>query len=320
MNPKSTINQQLSTSNQMNYLRLIGYKNLLIISAAQLLIHYLFFKPFKVDISFNDLGITLFVFSTLCLAAAGNCIIAIYNREANEINYPGKTLVGKAVSEKTALYLFIVLNVIAVGIGFYLSNGLGQPKFAALFIIVSGLFYLYANYLKKQLVVGNLLIAALATLVPVSMGLFELLPVISPQNQATQHTFFSILLDYAAFVFLMAWLREMIGDQLNIDGDHKAGNETLSLKLGTERTNKIIFGLGSIIVVAVVWYAYEYLFQKQATILYCLLLIVGPLLYFLAKILSAKSKKDFSRLKLVLDIVLWAGVLSIGLYRFVLLA
>jgi 4-hydroxybenzoate polyprenyltransferase len=303
----------------MNYLKLFGYKNLLLIAVAQLLIHYFFFQPFQVDISFNGLGIGLFVFSTLCLAAAGNCIIAVYNREADELNHPKKTVVGKSISEKTALNLFIVLNVIAVGIGFYLSNGLGYPQFSALYIIVSGLLYLYATYLKKQLVIGNLILAVLAALVSIGMGLFELMPMITPQNQATQNTIFSILLDYAVFAFLMVWLREILCGQINIDGDHKVGNETLSIKLGKERTNKILFGLGLITLAAVLFYMYEFLFQKQAVVLYCLALVIAPLIFFLVKIPSAKSQKDFSRLKLVLDIVLWFGMLSIGLYRFVLL-
>lgn len=303
----------------MKYLHLLGYKNLILIAAAQLLTHYFFFKAFQVEISFNNLGIAFFVLSVLCLAAAGNCIKAIYNREADELNRPQKTVIGKSVSEKTALNLFFVLNIVAVGIGFYLSNGLGYPQFSALYIVVSALLYLHATYLKKQLLVGNLVIAVLAALVPVSMGLYELLPVISPENRPTQHTYFSILLDYAVFAFLMVWLREMLNDQINTDGDHKAGNETLSIKLGKERTNKIVFGLGAITALAVIFYVYEYLFENQIIVWYVLLLVVGPLFYFLIKIISAKSKTDFLNLKTVLDIVLWAGALSIGLYKFVLL-
>ncbi len=303
----------------MNYLRLFGYKNLLFIAVSQLLIHYFFFKPFQVDISFNNLGISLFLLSTLCLAAAGKCIIAVYNREADEVNYPQKTLVGKSISEKTAVNLFILLNVIAVGIGFYLSNGLGYPQFSAFYIIVSGLLYLYATFLRKQLLIGKLILAALAALVPIGMGLFELMPMITPQNQATQNTIFSILLDYAVFAFLMTVLREILSGQINIDGDHKAQNETLSLKIGVERTNKILFFLNFVILLAIFFYMYEFLFQNEIVVLYCLVLIMAPLIIFLIKIISAKSKKDFLKLKLMLEIALWGGIFSIGLYRFVLL-
>ena len=53
--------------------------------------------------------------------------------------------------------------------------------------------------------------------------------------------------------------------------------------------------------------------------LYVLLLVMGPLLYFLVRITGAETKKDFQHLSLVLKIILASGILSIGLYRFILL-
>src|SRR5690606_19827769 len=125
------------------------------------------------------------------------------------------------------------------------------------------------------LLIGNLILAALAALVPIGMGLFELMPMITPQNQATQNTIFSILLDYSVFAFLMIWLREMLSGQITIDGDHKAQNGTLSLKIGIGRTNTILFVLALSILLSVFFYMYKFLFQKEIVILYCLVLVMA---------------------------------------------
>lgn len=303
----------------MKYLRLIGYQNLLMIAAVQLAIKYFLFLPFQIDITFNGLGISMLVLATLCLAAAGNIIISINNREADKINDRNNPIVGNSISVKTAFNLFIGFNVIGVGIGFYMSNLIGHPGFSALFIITSALLYVYATYLKKQLIIGNVTIGILAAMCIVLLGLYDLLPAITPENKATQNTIFSILLDYALLAFLLAWLREMVSDQKNVDGDHKAGNDTLSVSMGKTRANKCLFALTLLPMAAVIYYMYTYLFGNTAIILYALFFILAPLLYFWIKIISAKSNKEYAQLHFILTFTMWTSLISIGLYQFILL-
>src|SRR5690554_5074464 len=94
---------------------------------------------------------TLLVLATLCIAAGGNIINDLYDIEIDRVNKPNKVIIGKSISERTANNLFIVLNVVGVGIGFYLSNVIGRPGFSALFIAISALLYLYASNLKSIL-------------------------------------------------------------------------------------------------------------------------------------------------------------------------
>lgn len=303
----------------MNYLRLIGYRNLLMIAAVLFLIKYFLFLPFQVDITLNNLGFTLLIFATLCLAAAGNIINVINNSVADKVNHPKTEAIENFISEKIAFNLFIGLNIIGVGIGFYLSNSIGHPGFSALFIIGSALLYFYATYLQKQLLAGNLIISILVALCILLPGLYDLLPAITPENQTTQNTFFSILLDYALLAFLLNWLREIVHNQKNIDDDHKAQKVTLTLSIGKERTNKVLFTIACFTLAGVIYYLYTYLFGNTSIVLYALFLIVAPLLYFLIKILSAETKKDFSHLYFLLSLTMWIAIFSIGLYKFTLL-
>lgn len=300
----------------LSILKLVRYKNLLLIVLTQALIKYALFEPFGIAITLSDLGFFLLCLATVSIAAAGSIINDL---ETQRINRPEKPLLRKQVSEKTAFTAYIVLSILGVGIGFYLSNLIGRPGFSAIFIIISALLYLYATYLKNVLIIGNLVISSLVAMVIILMGLFDLLPAVTPGNKLTQSIIFSILLDYALFAFLIHWLREMIKDQRDMNGDYNTGRNSLTITLGKERTNKFIFLIGLIPLILILFYTYDYLFENSYAVLYALLLILAPLLYFLIQLLSAKTKKRFSNLNGILKVILLTGLFSIGFYQFILL-
>ncbi len=302
-----------------SFLKLIRYQNLLLIIVTQLLIKYALFETFGIEITLSAFGFFLLCLSTVCIAAAGNIINDIYDIETDRINKPEKQVVEKEISEKSALTAYIIFTITGVAIGFYLSNLIGRPGFSALFIIISALLYLYATHLKNILIIGNLLVSSLVAMTVIIMGLFELLPAITPANRQTQSIIFSILLDYAFYAFLINWLREMVKDQQDVKGDYNAGRNTLPIALGKERANKVIFAVGLIPVVAIIYYIYTYLFNNLVAVLYTLILILGPLLFFMSNILTAKTLKHYQRLSLILKIILITGLASIGLYPFILL-
>ncbi len=303
----------------LHFLNLIRYKNLLMIAIVQLLIKYALFEPFGVDITLNWFGFALLILSTLCIAAAGNIINDIYDIETDTVNRPNKVIVGKHISEKTANTLFIVFNVIGVGIGFYLSHLVGRSGFFALFVIISALLYIYSSHLKQMIVVGNIVVSIIVALSIIIVGLFELLPVITPQNQDTQLTFFRILLDYAAFSFLINLIREMVKDIEDIDGDYKAGMNTLPIAIGRERASKITFILSIIPIAAVAYYMITYLYKQQIAIGYFLIFIIAPLIYVAIKLFSAETKQHYHHISTILKLVMFFGMLSLILYKFILI-
>lgn len=303
----------------MNFLNLIRWKNLLMIVLIQLLIKYALLEPFGVQTSLDTLGITLLIIATVCIASAGNIINDIYDVETDFINKPEKLIVSKSISEKTAYNLFIIFNVVGVGVGFYLSNLVDRSAFFSLFVIVSVLLYVYASYLKQTLLIGNIIVSALVALTLIIVGVFELLPSITSLNQQTQLTFFKIIFDYALFAFAINLLREIAKDIEDINGDHKTGMNTLPIAIGTERASKVLFTLSIILMLTIVYYVINSLYKNQIAVLYFLVLIIGPLLYACIKIFSAKTKKDFNHISNVFKLVMLFGMLSLLLYKYILL-
>lgn len=290
----------------------------MLIILVQVLIKYALFDAFDVDITLNGFGFFLLVTATVCIAAAGNIINDIYDIDTDTINKPEKVIVTKHISEQAAYNWFIALSVVGVGLGFYISNLIGKSGFAAIFVIVSALLYVYANYLKRTFLIGNIVISALVALSIIIVGLFELLPAINNTNQQAQIMFFKILIDYAVFAFMINLIREMIKDIEDIDGDYNLDMKTMPIVIGRERAIKAAFVVSLIPLFAVTYYVITYLYKQQIAVIYFLVCVIGPLLYFSVKLFSANTKKELSRLSNILKLVMLFGILSLLLYPFIL--
>ena len=303
----------------MSILNIIRWKNLLMIALVQLLIKYALLEPFGVSTSLNGLRISILIIATICIAAAGNIINDINDIETDAINKPNKIIVGKNISEKTAYNLFIIFNVTGVGFGFYLSHLVGKSAFFSLFIIVSVLLYVYTTYLKRTLLVGNIIISILVALSLIFVGIFELLPSITSINRETQLTFFKVILDYAMFAFIINLLREIVKDIEDIDGDYKTGMNTLPIAIGRERAKNVLIILNFIPLLGIIYYINSSLYKQPIVVGYFLLLIVGPLIYNSIKLFTAKTKNDFHQISSIYKLIMLFGMLSLLLYKFVIL-
>ena len=302
----------------INFLKLIRWQNLVLIILVQVLIKYALFEAFNVLTKLDTFHFSLLILATVLIAASGNIINDIYDVETDSINKPTQVIIGNSISEKTAFNLFIAFSVIGVGIGFYLSNAIGKSGFAALFVIISALLYVYASYLKQTFLIGNIVVSGLVAMSIIIVGIFDLLPVITDQNRGTQVLFFEILLDYALFAFMINLLREMIKDIIDIDGDYNVEMKTLPIVIGRIRATKVVFTLSLIPLFALTYYIITYLYKQPIAVGYFIIFILGPLLYFSVKCFSAESKKELSHLSIILKLVMLFGVLSLLLYPFIL--
>lgn len=300
----------------MHLLNLIRYKNLFIIILIQVLIKYVLFESFGVDHSLSNLHFFLLIFSTLLIAAGGYIINDIYDKRIDAINKPHKQIVDKKISEKTAYNYYIGFTAGGVLLGFYLSNHVGFPGFASLFILISALLYVYATYLKSIAIMGNLVIALLVSMSILIVGLFELFPSISAINIRLHQEVFSLLINYSFFAFLITLIREILKDIEDINGDKNGGLNTLPILIGRKRTAMITFILGILMVLFILGYMYENLYRFPIAMLYFLFFVIAPLLYFCVKLFSAEKKKEFGTLSGILKWVMLFGMLSIILYKF----
>lgn len=300
------------------FLRLVRIENLLFIAGIQFLIKYALLVPFGVATALSGIHFTLLVIATVSLAAAGYIINDLQDGVADQINKPKKVALTQLISEKSAYNYFIGFNVLGVAIGFYLSNYIERPALVAFFIGISAMLYIYSTFLKYILIVKNLTIAVLAALVLIVVGIFDLMPALTEANQGGLQVIFLIILDYAFFAFSLTFLREIVKDIQDMDGDKNADLKTLPIVLGVQRTVTISFVLGVLHIVGVVYYIYQYLYKQPVAILYFLLLVIAPLIVFCILLWSRKTRQEFGQLATLLKIIMALGMLSMALYPWLL--
>jgi 4-hydroxybenzoate polyprenyltransferase len=297
----------------MKYLKLIRFQNLLMLALMQLIFRYGFLELQNIPLALTDWQYILLVLATVCIAAGGYIINNIFDVETDTENKPESVIVGKFISETKAYNWYIGFTVIGVAMGFYLANVIDKPSFASVFIIIAATLYFYATSLKQSLLIGNFIVALLLSFSLIIIGIFDLFPVTNEENRPVMGLLFGILLDYAIFAFIINFIREIVKDLQDVEGDLNQGMNTLPIVFGVNRTAKLVFGLSFIPVILILNYIYSNLFASGLIYgtLYGLVFILAPLFYFTVKIWSATTKQDFHHLSIILKWILFFGILSI---------
>ena len=298
----------------MKYLKLIRYQNLLLLAFMQLLFRYGFLKfQNNIVLSLSDWQYGLLVLATILIAAAGYIINDIFDQETDYDNKKENVIASQIISEKSAYNLYFALNIISVCIGYYLANVIQKPSFAGVFIIISATLYMYATTLKQMIIIGNIIVALLLSFSVVIIGLFDLLPTTYIENQAKMGLLFSILIDYAIFTFIINFIRELIKDMEDIEGDRNNGMSTLPIALGNAITAKVASLLTSGALLLLLAYIYKNMVVTKLyySVVYAFVFIVAPLIFVAVKVWQAKEKTQFSFISKVLKWIIFFGILSI---------
>ena len=247
----------------MKYLKLIRYQNLIMLAFMQVLFRYAFLKQQNIPLALTDWQYGLLVLSTVLIAAAGYAINNVFDVATDTINKPQDVVVGKGITEAAAYNIYIALNITGVAIGFYLSNVIMRPGFAVLFILIASLLYFYSTTLKQIMVLGNIAVALLLSASVLIIGVFDLFPATDSQNRAQMASFFSILTDYALFAFMINFIREIIKDIEDVDGDYNQGMNTLPIAIGKSRAAIIALVIAIIAFILLLLYINAYFVENN---------------------------------------------------------
>lgn len=295
------------------YLQLFRYQNLLMIAGMQLLFRYAFFGSKGIPQALSDWQYALLVLATVLIAAGANVINDLYDQNIDSINKPGRNHVGSLLSEDQALNLFIGLNLTGLSLGFYLSNAIDKTSFLGIFIISSMLSYWYATYLKKIPFVGNVVVSLLLAFTVLVVGLFDLIPAMFPTIASLMKAMLGIIIDYAVFAFIINFIREIIKDIEDIDGDYNYGVRSIPIVLGIARSSKLVSILSTLALVLLLWYVNKNFMEPgyYITSLYSGIFVMAPLGFVAIKSWTLRSKRDSKLLSNVVKLIILFGILSL---------
>jgi len=160
------------------FLKLIRIQNLLIVAVTQYLMRYAVIEPIlkinEFELQMTDFEFFILVFATVCLTAAGYVINDYFDTKTDKLNRPGTVVVGKSITRRSAMTIHMILNILGVIAGFYVSYKIGLYQLGMIFLIVSGILWYYSTSYKRQFLIGNILVAVLTGLVPLMVILFEM--------------------------------------------------------------------------------------------------------------------------------------------------
>ncbi len=278
------------------FLKLIRYKNLLIILLTQILV-YLFLRE---ESSIGDIlnpYFLLLALSTFLIAAAGYMINDYSDVKIDVINKPEGLLVGKYFSSRWVLVLHLFFNFTGICIGAFLNYKLGIID-----LFTAWLLWRYSVSFKYKLFVGNLVIAFLMAL--------SIIVVYYPFRDILLQW----LLFYACFAFMTGFVREIIKDIEDIEGDAANNCKTIPIVYGMYKT-KIILVYTIVSIITLLLFVIFYFIYQKAIIypIYLSAFILFPFLRILMLLRNADTKKSFSLLSRNLKIMMVLGTLSMAL-------
>jgi len=315
----------------IHYLRLIRLPNLLIIVVTQYLMRFCIVSPLLVQIrqsliwqydahlplfklQFSSLDFALLVFATVCLTAAGYVINDYFDIKTDILNHPSSVIVGKIVPRRTAMIIHLVLDITGVVIGFYLASRIGRPWIGTLFLLVAGLLWFYSTTYKRQLLLGNILVAILTAMVPFMVVLFEvpmLNRVYGQLMSAYQASFGLIIIwvsGFSLFAFLTTMTREIIKDIEDFEGDRAYGRNTLPVVIGIRWSRAVVVILACLTITAISL-VYVYYLRDRITLIYAVVLLLLPLLVIIYLMINTDGPAHFHRASLLMKGIMLAGVL-----------
>ena len=182
-----------------------------------------------------------------------------------------------------------------------------------LFLIVSGLLYFYSSSYKRQFLLGNILVAILTAMVPLLVvfyewpALYRYYAVNAVEMPGLAFLFYWTG-GFALFAFLTTFIREIIKDIEDFEGDMAYSRNTIPVVLGIPASKSIAVSLTLITLAALflVWFFY---INDKYTLIYISSVIAVPLLIVIYKVIRGRDKSQLHSASRLMKLVMFAGIL-----------
>ncbi|MFY7964235.1 MAG: geranylgeranylglycerol-phosphate geranylgeranyltransferase [Chitinophagaceae bacterium] len=299
------------------FLQIIRWQNLLFITITQWLFHICILAPNLLTVGLKpqvtNIYLIIIIFASVVIAASGNIINDYFDLNIDKINKPDRLIVDKFISRRWVIFWHLLLSLIGIMCSVYVGMRLNLFWLGVANSFCVLLLFIYSASLKKQFLIGNIVVSVLTSWVILVLILpeYEALNKTSVETLESYYKILRIGILYASFSFIISLIREVIKDAEDIDGDRKNGCKTMPIMWGLNAT-KVFVAVWLIVLIAVVAIAQLYVvrFKWWVSIAYSLILIIAPLVYIFKKLIKAQSTKDFHKLSSLVKWVMLSGILS----------
>ena len=307
------------------FFRLIRWPNLVFIALTQILFYYFILpfvyrdKYFEAAHTFSQLHFFLLVTASLCIAAGGYIINDYFDLNIDLVNKPAKLIIEKFIKRRWAIVLHILLSMIGFFISIYIGYKLGNFYIPFFNLVAIGALFFYSTSLKRQLLIGNVLISLLTAWVIIVIAIAEYkyqYPRTIPQGDYATPRLLKLSFLYAGFAFIISLIREVVKDIEDMEGDAKYGCRTIPVVWGVP-VAKVFAGVWLVVLIGTIAILQFYVFQLGwwISVFYSTILIIIPLIWILKKLYAAQTPVQFHQLSSAIKFVMLTGILSMVFFR-----
>jgi 4-hydroxybenzoate polyprenyltransferase len=278
-------------------LRITRPLNLAIIAFTMWLMRQFVLLPYVeangMELQLSAWQFLLLVLSTVLVAAGGNVINDYFDQRTDRINKPEDTLVGVVVKRREAMVVHQALSIAGVMGAFYVSLSIGNWKLVLVHIMATTGLWFYSLQFKRELIIGNVVIALLAAVVPLLVGLYEIPLLLRTYGAEIAEYFkltrpgedpsvyfkylFYFIFGYAAFAFLLNLIREIQKDMADVKGDLRIGARTIPIVYGIRNAKKVTAVL-IVFTIVLLLALQQMLVAERYSLLYLIAGVIAPLM------------------------------------------
>ena len=306
------------------FLGLVRWLNLLFIALTQLLFYYFILLPI-----FNESGVapllhqTLFfllIAASIFIAAAGYIINDYFDMNIDQVNKPHKLVIEKVIKRRWAIVWHLTLSAVGVVLSFYIGWKVNNILIGFANLLCTALLWFYSTTFKKKLLIGNIVISIMSAWVILVLYFCEWGHIFkatsSPQELSAMTRVFRFAFLYAGFAFVISLIREVVKDIEDMTGDVKYGCRTMPIVWGVD-ASKIFVSTWLVVLIGCLGIIQFYVLQFRWwwSAIYCLVMIIVPLIYVFRKLITANSTSEFHKLSSLIKLVMLTGILSMIFFR-----
>ena len=265
----------------------------------------------------------LLILSIVLIAAGGYVINDYFDVKIDRINRPDDLVVTHHITRDGAMYLFYALTIIGVLLGLVVAWWSRSWTFAMILIVVPGLLWFYSASYKRQLLVGNIVVAFLSALVPMLIAIINADYLRHLYGETLAYTpivgqLYVWISGFALFAFLTTLAREIVKDIEDIEGDCEMECRTMPIVWGI-KTAKIVTTCILILTAALIAYftlaalPFPQDWHSFST-RYIVFGLIVPIACIITLLWAAKSKTELHRVQMIAKFIMFMG----AMYSFVI--
>lgn len=262
--------------------------------------------------------LTLLIVSVIGIAAGGYVINDYFDVKIDRINRPDNLVVTRIISRDAAMNLFYGLTAVGVIAGTVVAWWAHSWTLLFTYIVIPGLLWFYSASYKRMFLVGNIVVAFASAIVPLLVAI---------ANADYLHHLYQNALAYspivgelyvwtggfAIFAFLLTWVREIVKDIEDIEGDREMECRTLPIVWG-DKVAKIIATILLVVIAilivymlfAVLPFSHEW---KSLPTRYVVFGLIVPILCSIVLLWAANNRTEYHRVQTIIKFAMFMGML-----------